>query len=133
MELKPYNIYVSVSFPPDTDTEGYREEMKTKPWLTAKLSETGSLFTSQQVASDIIRMSSRGWFAISTGMDGWLLKLGCAGMSPVNSYLELFWQVLMAPYLRFVGSFYLLSWDSFIRSYIKQQNVNRESEERKKQ
>jgi 3-dehydrosphinganine reductase len=121
MELKPYNIYVSVSFPPDTDTEGYREEMKTKPWLTAKLSESGTLFSSQIVAGDIIRMSSRGWFAISTGMDGWLLKLGACGMSPINSYLELFWQVLMAPYLRLVGAVYLLSWDSMVDAYARSQ------------
>ena len=26
-QVKPYNIYITVSFPPDTDTPGWREEM----------------------------------------------------------------------------------------------------------
>lgn len=30
MELKPYNIYVTVSYPPDTDTPGFKEELKDK-------------------------------------------------------------------------------------------------------
>uniref|UniRef100_A0A8C9EY70 3-dehydrosphinganine reductase n=1 Tax=Pavo cristatus TaxID=9049 RepID=A0A8C9EY70_PAVCR len=30
MEVKPYNIYVTVAYPPDTDTPGFAEESKTK-------------------------------------------------------------------------------------------------------
>ena len=30
MEVKPYNILVSVSFPPDTDTPQLREELETR-------------------------------------------------------------------------------------------------------
>lgn len=30
MEVKPYNIYVTLSFPPDTDTPGFKEELLTK-------------------------------------------------------------------------------------------------------
>lgn len=30
MELKPFNIYISVSYPPDTDTPGFKEELKDK-------------------------------------------------------------------------------------------------------
>lgn len=30
MEVKPYNIYVTLSFPPDTDTPGFKEENLTK-------------------------------------------------------------------------------------------------------
>lgn len=29
MELKPYNVYVSVSYPPDTDTPGYQVQFIT--------------------------------------------------------------------------------------------------------
>lgn len=28
--MKPYNIYVTVAYPPDTDTPGFAEENKTK-------------------------------------------------------------------------------------------------------
>lgn len=30
MELKPFNIFVTLSFPPDTDTPGFKEENLTK-------------------------------------------------------------------------------------------------------
>uniref|UniRef100_A0A8C9MG38 3-dehydrosphinganine reductase n=1 Tax=Serinus canaria TaxID=9135 RepID=A0A8C9MG38_SERCA len=30
MEVKPYNVYVTVAYPPDTDTPGFAEESKTK-------------------------------------------------------------------------------------------------------
>lgn len=30
MQVKPYNVYVTVAYPPDTDTPGYIEENKTK-------------------------------------------------------------------------------------------------------
>lgn len=46
MEVKPYNIFVSVAYPPDTDTPGYEVEMQTKPELTRKISESGSVFKS---------------------------------------------------------------------------------------
>jgi 3-dehydrosphinganine reductase len=31
MELLPYNIGVSILFPPNTETEGFEEELKTMP------------------------------------------------------------------------------------------------------
>lgn len=30
IQVKPYNIYVTVAYPPDTDTPGFAEESKTK-------------------------------------------------------------------------------------------------------
>uniref|UniRef100_A0ACB8FCE9 Uncharacterized protein n=1 Tax=Sphaerodactylus townsendi TaxID=933632 RepID=A0ACB8FCE9_9SAUR len=30
MEVKPYNVYITVAYPPDTDTPGFAEENKTK-------------------------------------------------------------------------------------------------------
>jgi len=30
MQVKPYNVYVTVAYPPDTDTPGFAEESKTK-------------------------------------------------------------------------------------------------------
>ena len=45
MELKPFNVLVSVSYPPDTDTPGYQIEMIDKPQITKTLSETSSICT----------------------------------------------------------------------------------------
>ncbi len=33
MEVNPYNIYVTVSFPPDTDTPGLKEENLNRVWF----------------------------------------------------------------------------------------------------
>jgi 3-dehydrosphinganine reductase len=74
MELKPHKILVSVAYPPDTDTPGYHIEMQSKPELTKKLSSSGNVFPSSVVAKDIVDLSTRGYFGISTGLDGWLLK-----------------------------------------------------------
>ena len=42
--MKPYNVSVTVSVPPDTDTPGYAEENKTKPTETALISAAAGLF-----------------------------------------------------------------------------------------
>ena len=50
MELKPYNITVTVSFPPDTDTPGFKEEEKGKPKETKLISAAAGLFKPDVVA-----------------------------------------------------------------------------------
>jgi len=49
-ELKPYNIDISVVYPPDTDTPGFEIENRTKPPETAILSEGAKLCTAEKVA-----------------------------------------------------------------------------------
>lgn len=112
MELKPYNITVSVCYPPDTDTPGYEEEMKTKPALTKKLSESGNLFKPADVAKDIVKYSNRGYFGISTGLDGWLLKQLHPGMSPVNCLWETVQPIFFSSVARIISIFYVKMWDS---------------------
>lgn len=121
MEVKPFNISVAVSYPPDTDTPGYKEEMLTKPSLTKIISESGQVFAPRSVARDIIRAADAGQFTISTGLDGWLLKLLHPGMSPVNNIFEVFEQVIFASLARFVAVFYLLSWDFLVAKHTVQQ------------
>uniref|UniRef100_A0A8D3DXH9 3-dehydrosphinganine reductase n=1 Tax=Scophthalmus maximus TaxID=52904 RepID=A0A8D3DXH9_SCOMX len=55
MEIKPYNIYVTVAYPPDTDTPGLAEENKTKPLETKLISETSGVCQPDQVAKIIVR------------------------------------------------------------------------------
>lgn len=111
MEVKPYNIYVSVAYPPDTDTPGYQTEMLTKPALTKKLSESGSVFNASVVAKDIFTMSNKGYFGISTGLDGWLLKQLHPGMSPLNSSSEVLQQIVVSPIARIISVFIIFFWD----------------------
>lgn len=113
MEVRPYDIYVSVSYPPDTDTPGYKNEMTDKPQLTKMLSESG-VFQPTDVAMDIVNYSSKGYFAISHGFDGWLLKLLHPGMSPVNNIWEVTQQILGCAVARIITLFYLVPWDNMI-------------------
>lgn len=50
MEVRPYGLSVTVSFPPDTDTPGMVEENKGKPKETMLISETAGLFKPEVVA-----------------------------------------------------------------------------------
>lgn len=57
MELRPYNISVTVSLPPDTDTPGFETENKNKPVETHKISESAGLFKPDDVAQRIMEDS----------------------------------------------------------------------------
>ena len=50
MEVKNYDVSVTVSFPPDTDTPGYHEEAKGKPEETKLISAAAGLFQPEEVA-----------------------------------------------------------------------------------
>jgi 3-dehydrosphinganine reductase len=142
MELRPYNVYVSVSYPPDTDTPGhthtisisnkhvndilgYEVEMQTKPLITKKLSESGAVFSPTEVAKNIAEYSSRGYFGISTGLDGWLLKNLHPGMSPVNNIWETASAIIFSPICRVISVFYLMHFDSVVRAEVLQQKESK--------
>lgn len=54
MELRPYNVHITVSYPPDTDTPGLQEENLTKIEETRLISESSGLYKSEDVAKNII-------------------------------------------------------------------------------
>lgn len=54
MELKPYNISVTLSLPPDTDTPGFEKENVGKPAETILISESAGLFQPDVVAKKIL-------------------------------------------------------------------------------
>ena len=121
MEVKPFNISVSVSYPPDTDTPGYKEEMLSKPSLTKDISETGVVVPPQDVARDIVHYASQGYYGISTGLDGWLIKQLHPGMSPCNSAWEVTQQIMFASPMRLVSVFYVLYWDWIVAHAVKKE------------
>lgn len=55
MEVKPYNISVTLALPPDTDTPGFIEENKSKPKETVLISGTGGLYKPIKVAAKILK------------------------------------------------------------------------------
>lgn len=54
MEVKPYNISVTLALPPDTDTPGFENENKTKPEETKLLSESAGLVQPEVVAEKLM-------------------------------------------------------------------------------
>lgn len=66
-ELKPYNINVSVLYPPDTSTEGFEEENKTKPEECKIISEGGGLLSAEKVADVFIKGIIKKTFDILPG------------------------------------------------------------------
>jgi 3-dehydrosphinganine reductase len=54
-ELKPYNINISVIYPPDTQTPGFDEENKSKPEELRMISEGGGILSPEEVAEEFIQ------------------------------------------------------------------------------
>ncbi|XP_041376032.1 3-ketodihydrosphingosine reductase-like [Gigantopelta aegis] len=129
MELKPYNVYVTLAFPPDTDTPGFAEEQKSKPEETRLISETAGLFQPSVVASSIIKDVVSGRFFSYAGLDGYMLAAVTCGMSPVTSIMEATQQVACMGIFRIISLFYLDHFDRICRK-CKQERSDPSSEKK---
>uniref|UniRef100_A0A6I8RAZ0 3-dehydrosphinganine reductase n=1 Tax=Xenopus tropicalis TaxID=8364 RepID=A0A6I8RAZ0_XENTR len=127
MEVKPYNIYVTVAYPPDTDTPGFAEENKTKPLETKLISESSSLCQADQVARVIVKDAIQGNFNSSVGSDGYMLSSLTCGMSPVTTITEGLQQVVTMGLFRIIALFYLGSFDSIVRRCMIQKHNSQKS------
>ncbi|XP_031562922.1 3-ketodihydrosphingosine reductase-like [Actinia tenebrosa] len=115
MEVKPYNIGVSVVFPPDTDTPGFENENKLKPEETKLICSSGGLFSPESVAKNIISGVESRKFLISCGLDGWALNAVTSGAAPPSSWMELITQVTVMGVLRIVMAFTSISHDKIAK------------------
>jgi 3-dehydrosphinganine reductase len=88
MELARDNIYVTLAYPPDTDTPGFLEENKTKPIETQLINETSGVLSAEEVARKIIASARKGSFSCWFGINGFLLECLTSGAQPVTSTLE---------------------------------------------
>lgn len=116
MELKPHNVTVGVSFPPDTDTPGFAEENKCKPEECRLISETSGLFKPEDVAEDIVvKGIIGGHFAVYSGLDGWMLANLTSGFGPATSFLDTLVQASGAlSLLRVIAVAYLFYFNSIV-------------------
>jgi len=113
-EVKPYNVQVTIAFPPDTDTPGFAEEEKTKPTETRLISESSGLVKPELVAKTIVNDLLLGKFFSTLGMDGKVLSIVCAGMAPFSTVLDLLIQIFCMPILRIVAVFMLYNFDRIV-------------------
>ncbi len=74
-ELKPYNISLSLLYPPDTDTPGLATENLTKPEECALMSETMKPLSAQKVAECFVAGIIKRKYAILPGEAGWVWRL----------------------------------------------------------
>lgn len=129
MEVKPHNVAVTISFPPDTDTPGFHLENEgdIKPEETKLISETSGLISAESVAKTIIDDSVKGEFTSSIGLEGFLLGNITCGMSPCNSTLSALIQGLMLGLFRVVGLAFLRNFDSIVEKCAKKQANKKEN------
>lgn len=110
-EGAPRGVSVTLALPPDTDTPGYREEVKIMPAETLAVSQGSGIFKAEDVAEKIVNGIKRGVYRVTIGMDGALLGMLTSGMSPGVSLLD----VIAMPILRIVSAFYVSNWKTLIR------------------
>lgn len=72
VELKPYNISVTLVCPGDTDTPQHREELLSRPKVTNCLAASGRLLSAEAVAEKLVDAAERGRFLVTYG---WQLQL----------------------------------------------------------
>jgi 3-dehydrosphinganine reductase len=66
-ELKPYNIKISIVYPPDTNTPGLTTENEGKPLECKMMSETAGLLEPEEVSEYVIKKLLSNKFHISPG------------------------------------------------------------------
>uniref|UniRef100_A0A8C4QRV4 3-dehydrosphinganine reductase n=1 Tax=Eptatretus burgeri TaxID=7764 RepID=A0A8C4QRV4_EPTBU len=128
MEVKPYNIYITVAYPPDTDTPGYQEELKSALEETVLISKTSGIFQAAYVAQVIVRDTMVGKFSSSMGSDGYMLTAVTCGMSPITSVIEALQQVFSMGFFRLISLFYLQSFDGIVRRCMFRRIAEKQSE-----
>ncbi|TKR68509.1 hypothetical protein L596_024482 [Steinernema carpocapsae] len=100
MEMLPYNIGVSILFPPNTATEGFQVELATMPEQVKLISDSAGLFQPEYVAKTFVSDIENGEFATTIGLDGWMLGNLTAGAAPEKSIVRAFQQVFFAGIFR---------------------------------
>ncbi|CDW54506.1 3 ketodihydrosphingosine reductase [Trichuris trichiura] len=112
MECRPYNVWITIAYPPHTDTEGFAEEWNLTPELTKAITAGDTVpMKPADVGRHILDSVAKGEFSCHMGLEGWMLSTVCAGMSPANSWRDTITQALAMGPLRLVGLFYLLKFN----------------------
>ncbi|CAH1425858.1 unnamed protein product [Lactuca virosa] len=104
------NIHVSVIFPPDTDTPGLAEENKRKPRLTSIIAASSGAMKADEVAQKAWSGIKSGSFFVPCNLEGFMLSVATAGLSPQRSYLMAFVEVISAGLMRVAGLCFQWSW-----------------------
>jgi 3-dehydrosphinganine reductase len=86
MELRPFNIAVSIVYPPDTDTPQLTDENRLKPYATRQITRRGGLMQAPAVAQAILQGIERRAFTITPGLEMTLLARLHSLLAPVLNW-----------------------------------------------
>ncbi|KAG0473281.1 hypothetical protein HPP92_015138 [Vanilla planifolia] len=89
------NIYVSLVFPPDTDTPGFDEEKKRRPEITNLIAGSSGGMKADDVAKISLNGIKSGRFMIPCNLEGAMIAVATAGLSPQSSCVTAFVEKLI--------------------------------------
>lgn len=113
MELRPFNIGVTISFPPDTDTPGFETENKIKPSLTSKMSEAGDVYSPDAVASALVSDIRAKKFYSTVGLENKAVLIATNTFMPTSFSSALLESMIAGP-LKLAGYFIVRSWQKMV-------------------
>lgn len=88
-ELKPYNVYVSLLCPPDTDTPQLEEENKFKPEETRAITKTAKRMSPEDVAKSMAQGMARKKFMILPNFESRIIyRLSCFFPALVDAVMD---------------------------------------------
>lgn len=122
MEVKPYNISVTLALPPDTDTPGFENENLSKPLATKLISESGGIYQPDDVAKQMLNDALKQKFYSYIGLESFMLSTLCAGMTPFNNAFELFIQPVLMGVMRVISYFVQMNFHSIVKKSISQES-----------
>ncbi|EFO92398.1 hypothetical protein CRE_11123 [Caenorhabditis remanei] len=128
MELLPYKVNVGVLYPPNTDTEGFKEELLTMPEETKLMSDAAGLFTPKFVAEAHLKDIADGNYTTTIGLDGWMLGVLTAGASPEKSLFRALTQGALAGIFRAITLVYLGYFNGITKKCYRRRLAEKEEE-----
>ncbi|XP_078440140.1 3-dehydrosphinganine reductase TSC10A-like [Wolffia australiana] len=102
-ELIGHNVYISLVFPPDTDTPGLSEELKRRPEMTSVVAGTSSCMTAEGVAKKTLAGIMAARFMVYCNFDGLMMGIATAGVSPQRSWAMALAEIFGSGFMRFIA------------------------------
>ncbi|GAB2275383.1 hypothetical protein Dimus_010143 [Dionaea muscipula] len=116
-EVIAHDVYVSLIFPPDTETPGLIQDRRCRPHITKFICASSSTMTADEVAKISINGIKRGRFVVICNLFGFLLSITTAGCCPQTSYVMTFIEVVAAGAGRLLILFYQRTFYDYIKKW----------------
>ncbi|XP_045499136.1 3-ketodihydrosphingosine reductase [Colias croceus] len=118
MELVGTNVRLTLAFPPDTDTPGFKCEELTKPKETKLISGSGGLHSPSEVGKKMIQDALRGKTYSVFGFTGHILSLLYCGT--IDSVGQVLLQLFSMGILRAIFVVIILSFHKIVKDGVKE-------------